>query len=320
MESIACYGRVSTADQSLARQVRSVLPYAERQFGATVNQEVDDVAEYVADEETSDDPVDLGGVTLYYDRATGTNTSREGYQEMMAAVQTGDVNTVITHSVSRISRSIRDLDRTAERIVEESGAELHIVSEGFRLLPEESDPYQKAMFQLLGVFAELEAEMAQQRAREGISARLSNDEYHHGPAPLGFEKDDGRLLEAANFDHVASVLSMVIHGEVSKRQAARELDTSRRTINRAIDDRAELYGLDDLREKIAINHKCEVCGADGGRTELHTHHTSYRDDETVPVCRRCHTEIHTDNGRYEELMPDLSQEEAIELGYAPTET
>jgi len=35
----------------------------------------------------------------------------------------------------------------------------------------------------------------------------------------------------------------VVRGEMSKRQASKELDTSRRTVQRAIEDRPELYGL-----------------------------------------------------------------------------
>jgi hypothetical protein len=36
---------------------------------------------------------------------------------------------------------------------------------------------------------------------------------------------------------------MVAAGEMSKRKAAKELETSRRSIGRALDERAELYGL-----------------------------------------------------------------------------
>ncbi|MCD2202680.1 recombinase family protein [Halobacterium sp. KA-6] len=107
---------------------------------------------------------------------------------------------------------------------------------------DDNDPYQRAVLQLLGVFAELEANMAQQRTREGIAARQANDEYHHGPAPLGFSKDDGRLVEGNNYDRVCTVLEMVGKGEMPKRQAAGKLDTSRRIIGRAL-ERGELYGL-----------------------------------------------------------------------------
>lgn len=214
----AAYVRVSTEDQSLDRQLESTHEYAEN-LGAA--------------------PADI---ETYRDKSTGTNTARDGYREMMAAVEAGRFDAVVVHSVSRLARSIRDLDKTVERIAE-AGAETHIISEGLTMKPDDDDPYQNALFRLLGVFAQLEAEMAQQRTREGLRTRLNNEEYHHGPPPLGFKKNDGRLIEADGFDRVRTILELVRDGEMSKRKAAQELDTSRRTIGRSM-DRLELYGLD----------------------------------------------------------------------------
>lgn len=219
MGQIACYCRVSTEDQSLDRQLTSIQEYAEREFGAGL----DDLA-------------------IYRDKSTGTNTDRSGYQEMMRDADAGELDAVVVHSISRVCRSISDLERTAARL-ENAGVELHVVSEGLTLRPDDDDPFQRALFQLLGVFAELEANMAQQRTREGLATRQANDEYHHGPAPLGFQKDDGRLVEAEDYHDVVAVLDMVAKDELSKRKAARRLDTSRATIGRAIEERPELYGL-----------------------------------------------------------------------------
>lgn len=217
--TIANYVRVSTDEQNLDRQLQSTFDYAERVFDA-----------------------EPGDVETYRDRSTGTDTDRSDYRRLMQDVENGEIDAVIVHSISRMSRSIRDLDRTAERIVEDNGCELHIVSEGLTLTDDQSDPYEKALFQMLGVFAELEAEMAQQRAREGIATRQANPDYYHGPAPLGFEKDDGHLVPAENHDRVVQVLEMVEKGNLSKRKAAKELDTSRKSIYRAL-EKAELYGI-----------------------------------------------------------------------------
>lgn len=216
---VACYVRVSTEDQSLERQLEASHDYAQ-ELGA--------------------DPAEI---VTYRDKSTGTDTDRSGYRDLLEAVADGRHDRVVVHSVSRVSRSLRDFDRTVEHIVEENDTALHIISEGFDLVPGEDDPYQRAMLQILGVFAELEAEMAQTRTKEGIRTRMQNDDYHHGPAPLGFRKDDGYLVEAENIDRVRAVLDMVADDELSKRKAARELDTSRRTIGRAL-QRPDLYGLE----------------------------------------------------------------------------
>jgi len=161
----------------------------------------------------------------------------------MKDVEGGEIDAVVVHEVSRISRSVRDLSRIVDRLREDSTG-LHIISEGITIRAgEETDPYQQALLQLLGVFAELEATMTQKRVREGIAARQNTEEYHHGPAPLGFDKDSGRLREGPQYDRVCTVLAMVDDGELSKRRAAEELDSSRATVGRCLESRRELYGL-----------------------------------------------------------------------------
>lgn len=218
--TVACYVRVSTAKQNLDRQLTSTQEYAEREFD-----------------------VGLGDIEFYRDKATGTSTAaRDEYQRLMNDVEAGEVDVVVAHEVSRVARSISDLEKTAERL-RDHGVELHVVSESLVVRPDEEDPYQRALFQLLGVFAELEANIKRQNIREGIAARQESDEYRHGPAPMGFEKRDGDLVEGDDYQRVVEILDQVARDEMSKRQAARELDSSRRTVRRAVEERAELYGL-----------------------------------------------------------------------------
>ena len=219
MTTVATYVRVSTQDQSLERQLTATHEYAIDRLD-----------------------VDRSDIETYRDKSTGTNTSRDGYQDMVAAAEAGEFDAIVVKSISRIARSIRDLERTVERL-RDSDVALHIIDEGFVLDPTDDDPMQRAMFRLMGVFAELEADLAQQRTKEGLAARMSNDDYHHGPPPIGFTKEDGHLIEADNYDHVVTVLDMVQKDELSKRKAASELDTSRATIRNALNERPELYGL-----------------------------------------------------------------------------
>ncbi|TSD16264.1 hypothetical protein DP107_03695 [Haloglomus irregulare] len=68
---------------------------------------------------------------------------------------------------------------------------------------------------------------------ERIAARQENEAYHPAPTPLGSEEADDRLVE---------VLDRVARGELSRRRAATEAATSRRTVQRSAEDRAELHG------------------------------------------------------------------------------
>ena len=63
-----------------------------------------------------------------------------------------------TNSEYRVSRSIRDLSRIAD-VFEDAGTKLEFKNEPIEIDPASDDPYSKAMFQLVGVFAELEAEI-----------------------------------------------------------------------------------------------------------------------------------------------------------------
>jgi len=179
---------------------------------------------------------------LYKDESTGTNTERSGYKRLMDDLDQYDV--VVVRSVSRISRSISDLERIVEKF-KESDTALEFKSEPIEFHPDEQDPYSRAMLQLLGVFAELEANMIQDRIKQSIET-LQNNGFKWGRAPLGFSKNNGELIPENNLQQVCAILEMVDNDEMSQRKASQRLDTSRTTIRRALEDedRRELYGLD----------------------------------------------------------------------------
>lgn len=91
MGETATYVRVSTADQNLERQLTSTREYAENSIGADV-------------------------VRVYDDKSTGTDVSRDGYQDLIADVEAGEIDHVVAHQVSRIARPISDLEQTADRL------------------------------------------------------------------------------------------------------------------------------------------------------------------------------------------------------------
>jgi DNA invertase Pin-like site-specific DNA recombinase len=219
--TVATYVRVSTTDQNLDRQLSATHEYATDELGVEPNE-----------------------IETYRDKSTGTDVARSGYQSLIDDAVDGEFEAVVVHQVSRIARSISDLEKTVDRLTN-AGVAVHIVSERMVLWPDqdEEDPYQRALFQMLGVFAELDAKIKRQNIRQGIAARQESDEYRHGPAPLGFEKDDGSLVEAGDYHRVCEVLEEVARDEMSQRQASKELDCTRKTIRTAVRKRPELYDL-----------------------------------------------------------------------------
>ncbi len=213
---IAVYTRVSTEDQDLRKQVDQLIDYVERNYPDSTPE-------------------------LFKDESTGTNTDRSGYTRLMNRLDDYDV--VVFRSVSRTSRSIRDLERTVDKF-RDTDTKLEYVNEPISFDPRDEDPYNKAMLQLLGIFAELEASMIQSRTKQAIQMMVK-DGHKWGRAPFGFVKSGGELTPDENYDQVCATLELVDEEELSKNKAASQLGTSRTTIRRALedDDRRELYGL-----------------------------------------------------------------------------
>lgn len=214
----ACYVRVSTEEQNLERQLESVQGYAKDDLNT-----------------------ELSGLQVYRDKSTGTDTARSGYREMMQYVEEGDVDHVVVHEISRLARSLQDLERTVSRITDTDTA-VYFVRDGLSFGDGKERPMHKLQMQMLGAFAEWQARVKQMNTKEGIAARQQEEKYHHGRPPLGFVKNDGQLIEGPNYNQICAVLDMVEKDELSKRKAAGELDTSRTTISRAM-KRGSLYSL-----------------------------------------------------------------------------
>lgn len=106
------------------------------------------------------------GVTadrIYTDKGfTGTNRTRPGLDQALAAVRHGD--TLVVPKLDRLARSVPDAraigDELAARGVRlQLGASVH----------DPSDPMGKLFFNILATFAEFEADLIRLRTREGMA-------------------------------------------------------------------------------------------------------------------------------------------------------
>lgn len=61
-----------------------------------------------------------------------------------------------------------------------------------------------------------------------------------------------------------------------------------------------------------LDDLCHICFRE--RDTLQEHHISYDPEITMQTCIECHSKIHNEDGFHDELMPDMTREEAIEQG------
>ena len=113
---------------------------------------------------------------LFIDKASGKNTDRAAFKEMMSFVRAGD--TVIVESISRIARNTRDL---LSIIADLTARQVEFIS-----LKESIDtttPQGRFMLTVFGALAELERENILERQKEGIAIAKEAGKYK-GRKPL----------------------------------------------------------------------------------------------------------------------------------------
>ncbi len=100
---------------------------------------------------------------IYTDHGlTGTNRSRPGLDQALAAVRTGD--TLVVPKLDRLARSVPDGRFIADALVVR-GVRLALGSSVY----DPVDPMGKMFFNILATFAEFESDLIRLRTREGVA-------------------------------------------------------------------------------------------------------------------------------------------------------
>lgn len=123
---------------------------------------------------------------LFIDKASGKNTDRRAFKEMMAFVRAGDM--VIVESISRIARNTRDLLSIVSELTEKQ-VEFISLKENI----DTTTPQGRFMLTVFGALAELERENILERQREGIAIAKDAGKYK-GRKPL--EVDEMQFKDA----------------------------------------------------------------------------------------------------------------------------
>jgi DNA invertase Pin-like site-specific DNA recombinase len=184
MKRIAIYARVSTDSQTVANQLQELQAVAERQGWIIVQTFVDE------------------GIS----GAKGRD-KRPGYDALLKAVARREIDLVASWSVDRLGRSLPDLVAFLSDI-QAKDVDLYLHRQGL----DTSTPSGRAMFGMLGVFAEFERAMIRERIMSGLrrtskkSGRkpMSNDRLDTIRASL----KDGVGIRAAARLHRASPMTV----------------------------------------------------------------------------------------------------------------
>ncbi|MDP3972667.1 MAG: recombinase family protein [Candidatus Nanopelagicales bacterium] len=122
---------------------------------------------------------------IYMDKGlTGTNRKRPGLREALAACNhPGD--TLVVTKLDRLARSARDIadELTAKQARLSLGGSVY----------DPTDPIGKMVFSMMSVFAEFEADLISQRAREGMRVAKKNGRLR-GKQPKLTAKQQAHLL------------------------------------------------------------------------------------------------------------------------------
>lgn len=141
---------------------------------------------------------------LFIDKASGKNTDRRAFKEMMAFVRAGDM--VIVESISRIARNTRDLLSIVSELTEKQ-VEFISLKENI----DTTTPQGRFMLTVFGALAELERENILERQREGIEIAKSEGKYK-GRKPL--EVDEAQFKDACRHWRAGEITATAAMQEV----------------------------------------------------------------------------------------------------------
>ena len=150
---IAIYARVSTDEQTTENQTLELKKVADRN-GWEIQ-------------------------AIYADTISGAKSKRPELDKLMNAVMRKEIDMVMVWSVDRLGRSLQHLTALLSDI-ESKGINLYLHQQNI----DTSTPSGKMLFQLLGVFAEFERSMIQERVKAGLArARAQGKRLGRPPVP-----------------------------------------------------------------------------------------------------------------------------------------
>ena len=151
-------------------------------------------------------------VEVYEDLSvTGTVLERPALQRMVSDAEGGGFDVILVHKIDRMSRSLKELLRLVEDVLEPIGIALRSVTESFL---DTGSPEGKAMFQVMGSFAELDKNQLVRKLKSGRTEKHERGGYSVGATATGFDSVDGKLVVVDEWaDVVKRIYRMALQGD-----------------------------------------------------------------------------------------------------------
>ena len=177
----ALYLRVSTSEQTTDNQQLELQKVADK-MGWTVTE-------------------------VFTDVISGAKAKRVGLDALMKAVTRKEVDMVMVWDVSRLGRSLSHLVTLLEEF-QAKGVDLYFHQQAL----DTSSPSGKAMFQMLGVFAEFERGMIQERVKAGLRrAKAQGKRLGRPPVPpIQVEKIKALRQEGLSYRKIAKRMGLSV--------------------------------------------------------------------------------------------------------------
>ncbi len=131
----------------------------------------------------------------YSDAHTGTEEDRTGFMEMLAAILSNGVRTILVEQLDRLARDLM-VQTTLLAKLEAEGITLISASTGEDVTSSmRDDPMRRALVQIQGVFAELDKNLLVRKLQKGREARREASGRCEGRKPYGHYDAEQAVVE-----------------------------------------------------------------------------------------------------------------------------
>jgi len=155
---------------------------------------------------------------IFIDRMSGASAKRPGYNEMMGLVEAGVITEVVTCSMSRLGRSVIQVQAAIDLFIKKK-VKLTALDSSIDL----STAAGRAQVNLQAVFAQLERELIQERVKAGYEG--VREQRRAIRAPFGYKLFEGQLRIDPDLEEICRWI----------RQLRRQLTSATQTCLKSLD-------------------------------------------------------------------------------------